>query len=163
MEYKKVKDYDGYEVSEYGDVISYKRGRVITLRPQLDKDGYKTVNLYNNGKMKTVKVHRLVCVSFNEGNGETVNHKDFNKLNNHYSNLEFCSSLDNIKHAWDSGKINPPKGKNHYKTKITEKDKTRIIEMKKRGIPNNFIAEVFGIHPNTIYKYYRPTPVCHLC
>lgn len=163
MEWRKIKDFEGYEVSEYGDVVSHKRNKTKTLKPQMDRYGYLVVNLYLNGKMKTVKIHRLVCTSFNEGKGETVNHKDFNKLNNHYSNLEFCSTIQNIKHAWNNGAISPPKNKDHYNYKITNEQREEIAKMKKSGIPNHIIAKAFGIHPNSIYKYYRPTPVCHLC
>ena len=53
------------------------------------------------GKMKMFKVHRLVADAFIpkvEGKN-VVNHKDCNKLNNHVDNLEWCTDLENVRHA----------------------------------------------------------------
>ena len=60
-------------------------------------------------------VHRLVAICFVEGDVSlTVNHIDGNKLNNVYTNLEFISAKDNIKHAWDNNLSN-------YREKSLEK------------------------------------------
>lgn len=58
------------------------------LKNQLTKDGYISTNptrSYRN------KVHRIVAKLFipNYENKPYVNHKDLNKLNNHFSNLEW--------------------------------------------------------------------------
>jgi hypothetical protein len=49
---------------------------------------------------KLAGVHRLVAIAFVPGdNSLDVNHKDLNKANNHWTNLEWCSHADNIKHG----------------------------------------------------------------
>lgn len=65
------------------------------------KKGYARVALRKNGYSKSYYVHRLVALTFvpNPHNKPCVNHKDGNKLNNHYSNLEWCTNEENNAHA----------------------------------------------------------------
>ena len=50
-------------------------------------------------------VHRLVAWEFCPGRdlNLTVNHKDGNKQNNNYWNLEWCTSQENMYHAYRTG------------------------------------------------------------
>lgn len=51
-------------------------------------------------------IHRLVAlawISLPTTGKPWINHKDGNKLNNHFSNLEWSSISDNIQHAYDTG------------------------------------------------------------
>lgn len=50
-----------------------------------------------------VYVHRLVAEAFTDARDETVNHKDGNKLNNRFSNLEWVSYSENNSHAFRIG------------------------------------------------------------
>jgi hypothetical protein len=68
----------------------------------LDRRGYRRVNMLDdNGKTHTIRIHTLVAKSFilNPENKPQVNHIDGNKLNNDVSNLEWCTNLENAKHA----------------------------------------------------------------
>lgn len=89
-----------YDVSEFGDVYSWKSGKRVLLKLRTDIDGYKTVGLYKDGKCKRVKVHRLVADAFiPKGKGrDCVNHKDGNKWNNSVGNLEWCTRKENSTH-----------------------------------------------------------------
>ena len=52
--WKPIKDFEGYEVSNMGNVrsLNYKRtGEIKILKPQKDKNGYLIVNLYKNRKL----------------------------------------------------------------------------------------------------------------
>ena len=89
--------YDGkYEVSDFGRVKSfarYKDGRIMKLT--IDKDGYITVNLCNNG-VKILKVHRLVLQTFLPIEEiKEVNHKNHIKSDNRLENLEWCNHSEN--------------------------------------------------------------------
>jgi len=100
MEYRKIpiKGFENYRISEYGDVLNVKTGTVrkIFVNPH----GYATVSRMINAKKKTFLTHRLVALAFLTPNGwKIVNHKDGNKLNNHYSNLEWCSQKHNALHS----------------------------------------------------------------
>lgn len=100
--WKPIKGYEGlYEISNYGRVKSLARTWVTghnsivrskdesILAPKKDR-GYLRVGLLKNGKRKLFSIHRLVAEHFipNPLNKPEVNHRDGNKENNHFSNLE---------------------------------------------------------------------------
>ena len=111
--WKTIIGFDGYEVSNNGDVRSKKRlitihrksctytrtQPVTILTPYADKDGYLTVTLYDNKTHKGVhfRVSRLVASAFipNPKNLPQVNHKDQNVKNNCVDNLEWCDAKYN--------------------------------------------------------------------
>ena len=94
--WKWVVGYEGlYEVSNTGKVRStYRYAKELK---QSNGTTYRTVQLWKNHVGKNYSVHRLVAIAFlpNENNYPQVNHKDENKLNNHVSNLEWCTAKYN--------------------------------------------------------------------
>ena len=75
------------------------KGRICSpfrvMKPSANKQGYRRVTLtYNDGRKKSEYVHRLVAIAFieNLNNYPQVNHKDENKDNNAYDNLEWCTN-----------------------------------------------------------------------
>ena len=67
------------------------------LNPVLDKDGYATVNLSRDGISRKYKIHRLVAEAFvdNLNDKNEVNHKNFNRSNNWFENLEWVTQEEN--------------------------------------------------------------------
>lgn len=77
---------------------------------------------------KSVLVHRLVCMAFNnrtDSGRNFVNHKNCDKLDNRSDNLEWCTSSENLKHAYENGLIDQ-KGDKNNASKLTE-DQVRDI------------------------------------
>lgn len=93
---KDVVGFEGlYRVSEDGHIWSVKRGHEIAQR--YDKWGYLRCNLSKEGKVYTRYIHQLVAQAFipNPEDKPTVNHKDENKENNHWTNLEWMTVKEN--------------------------------------------------------------------
>jgi len=98
-QWKNIKEFDNYLVSNKGRIMNGKTGKI--LKPRDDRRGYEKVDLYQNGKSKSLKVHRIVAQAFidNPNDLETVNHIDENKHNNNVENLEWMSNGDNIRYS----------------------------------------------------------------
>nr|QBK92508.1 MAG: HNH endonuclease [Pithovirus LCPAC401] len=64
--------------------------------------------LHIDGSSRHKQVNRLICGVFSDGRIDDlqVNHIDGNKENNKFSNLEYATGPDNIKHALDTGLMN---------------------------------------------------------
>lgn len=95
----------GYSILSSGTVIG-KKGKLVKLSK--GTTGYYQINAYSGGKrVKTFLVHRLVAAAFipNPKNLPEVNHKDGDKSNNHFTNLEWVSRSENIKHGIATGLI----------------------------------------------------------
>jgi hypothetical protein len=106
-----IKGYEGiYKVYEDGRVWSYRRD--IFLKPTITNRGYPSVLLSVASKQNRFLVHRLVALSFIPvvANKPFINHKDGNKLNCDYTNLEWCTPPENSKHALENG-LHQPSGK----------------------------------------------------
>lgn len=101
--WKDIIDFDGYQVSSYGRVMSYKQcksGKI--LKNRINDRGYSLVSLRKNGKKYFKSVHRLVLENFNPVENMSqleVNHKDENKQNNNLDNLEWMTHKQNINYG----------------------------------------------------------------
>jgi hypothetical protein len=95
INWKKIIGYENYEVSDAGDVRNSKTGRV--LKKGIDTHGYHQLRLSNNGKVKTLRIHRLVGTAFmtNPDNKPCIDHIDNCKTNNHLTNLRFATCKEN--------------------------------------------------------------------
>lgn len=97
--WKDIPGYEGlYQVNQWGEVYSLYTGKI--LKYSLSADGYKQYNLYKNKKNYIMTAHRAVALAFipNPENLPAINHKDENKENCYYENLEWCSYSYNNKY-----------------------------------------------------------------
>lgn len=88
-----------YTIDEYGNIYDCEKQKYLK---QFDNGfGYKYVMLVRNGKYMQYKVHRLVAEAFvpNPQNKPFVNHKDCNRSNNCFVNLEWCTQKENINYS----------------------------------------------------------------
>lgn len=147
--WKEVKGWDGkYLISDHGRFKSI-NGKYRVSRPEgyitlgcIGFAGYREVSLRKPGIVKKVRVHTLVAEHFiyKPSSSECVNHKDGNKENNHWSNLEWLTRRDNCKHALETGLFNN-KGEKHHHAKLTEID---VIRMRKLRLESKLSYEELG-------------------
>ena len=102
MRKKVIKDYPSYEIFDDGRVYSHKSNKF--LKAVKNNSGYETVNLYRgtiDGR-RSCSIHQLVAENFvkNPKGYKEINHKDGNKSNNSYENLEWCEHPYNLDHAY---------------------------------------------------------------
>jgi len=166
-EWKPIRGFTGYEVSNFGRVRSFqKRGscKIIPEKPRvlaerLKSNGYVALCLMNKKTRKYLHVHRLVMEAFVGKSPLTVNHKDGNKLNNHLSNLEYATRKQNSIHARKAGL---------FKKTITGKDfltpdEVRAIRMfHHRSIAgimakifDRGLANIWAIKNRRLYKWVK--------
>jgi len=148
--FKDIKGYEGlYQISNLGKVKSlpkkqknryttyYSKEKILTSN--VGYGGYKFQKIGN----KTFSIHRLVCEYFvnKVDNKNIVNHKDLNKINNNFDNLEWVTSRENT-HHYEKTKI----GSSRYiGVSFDKKRKKWIAKIKINGETVNlgrFINEI---------------------
>lgn len=149
MFWKEIKDYPNYQINELGKIFNL--SRKTYLKPTVNKQGYVSVGLSNNGKFKTYLLHRLVAQSFiqNLDNKPVVNHKDSNKLNNHKDNLEWSSYSENNYHSVIK---NNKRGSNIHSSKLTEEDVLNIKKALTKGESISRLGLKYGVCKQTVFK-----------
>ena len=91
--------YKGYFLTPDGRVFSTKRTDTpVELKTFGEKNGYRSIYLYHQGKAVFQRIHQLVADTFipkPEGveGYNIIHHKDKDKTNNHYTNLLRCRDL----------------------------------------------------------------------
>lgn len=100
---------DKYEISNYGNIRTIQNKTPI--KSTICADGYKRVSLRNDNDIRNVYlVHRLVAFVFVDGYDASVgkvivNHRDSDRANSYYENLEWVTHAENIRHGYDHGHI----------------------------------------------------------
>ena len=148
-----------YEVSNLGRVrrvnSTHVQGGGFILKGALDSAGYRVVCLSVNGWTKSFKIHTLVATAFC-AKGQSwfshCNHKDANKQNNRWNNLEWTTHSKNLSHAAAMGRMSS--GEHRWCSKLTWEDVDWIRE-KGIGLSATKLKEIFGVCHSTIHKLRR--------
>jgi hypothetical protein len=132
----RVKSLDRY--IPQADYMRFIKGKILSIKRN-NGSGYVNVSLQcgNDIPPKNYYLHILVAEHFidNPNNYSEVNHIDFNKSNNHVSNLEWCDRLDNIKHLVDNRK-------QHF---ITKELKLEVLNLMNDNINSEDISKILEL------------------
>jgi hypothetical protein len=131
-----------YEISDYGRVR--RNGKV--LKPYLNGE-YLAVDfsvVSENVHRKCKTIHTLVAIHFipKLTDKTVVNHLDHNKLNNHYTNLEWTTCSGNSIHMYKADRHHGNKGELNGRVKLTELD---VISIRKSNLTTKQLMNVYGI------------------
>src|SRR3990167_3378342 len=105
-----------YSVSNLGSIRSHRhrfgRRKILKIRKPVITKGYQYIILYKNGIAKGYHVAHLVALMFigKRPKGKVINHKDCNRANDNYKNLEYVTPKENARHAWDNNRCFPKRG-----------------------------------------------------
>lgn len=165
-EWRDIPGYENrYQASNYGRIKALKRTRVQPkygatcyyqekiLKLLFTEKNYYQITLWDGLRRKTHRVNRIIAITWIPNNEclPQVNHKDGNKLNNFFKNLEWCTQDYNNKHA-RINHLNNNFGSGHHTSKITDED---VLEIRRMKSPNNTFKEVgdiFGITPQQAFR-----------
>ena len=131
----------------------------IKLGVTRNQQGYYQVRLGGKINGKTYSVHRIIAEAFcpNPNEFPVVNHIDGNKGNCSPSNLEWCTSSINTKHAFDTGLRETTLHQRYLAFKNSSKWSDDSIKewksLRKEGKTLKEIAELYNVDSSFIWKY----------
>lgn len=147
---------DRYMVSTLGRLmtLNYKMtGQARIMKPAKDGNGYLRTMIWLNGKTSTIKLHRIVAITFlpNPEHLEEVNHINFDRTDNRVVNLEWVSRAQNLKHTLDAGRATMNNGPKNGMAKLTTE---QVIEIRAKFKPYVYmmkdLAVEYGVSKATI-------------
>lgn len=137
------------------------------LKPKEHKNGYLMVQLWKDGKVKLCLVHRLVAKAFipNPDNLPCVNHKDEDKHNNCWLNLEWCDATYNTNYGTRNERVAKAMTNRKAQSKAVlqiNKDTNEVIKEfpsthqveRELGFANTNISKCCLGRLNQAYGYY---------
>lgn len=142
--WKSIKGYEGlYEVSTLGEIKSFHNGTEKLIKCTIHKqNGYAYFQLVKNGQKKTMRLHKVVMVTFIGESEKIINHKNGDKTDNRLDNLEYISSRENTSHYWKDLKL-----PGIYYNQNSDKYRARIY--------HNGKSIHLGYFQNKLLAYYK--------
>lgn len=149
-----------YEISNYGRIKSYcydkLKGRIV--KPGNIK-GFYNVSLRVKGKKKSYLVHKLTAEYFlpKENDEQTVViHLDWNKQNNHFSNLQWVTREESYKRMHQVLQDARKKaGKVVTSSKLRPEDVSVLKGLLEKGVKQSVIAKLFCISEMQVTRIKR--------
>jgi len=145
--YRVIPNFPQYAISNAGNIFDIENNKELT-GIKIDRN-YPRITIYDPDRsyFRRMSVHRLVALAWVPNNDyfekPIVNHKDGNKFNFHYSNLEWCSYSENTIHAIKSGLTTFNK---RYKVRDLKSDTIKEYDSFRK------VCTDIGLHENTKFS-----------
>lgn len=91
-----------YDVNENGEIRKVIDSGFKYYKSSTNSRGYKHIGfMTKEDGRKFVTIHRIVALAFLPSikGKDIINHKDGNRLNNHFTNLEWVNQSENLQHS----------------------------------------------------------------
>ncbi len=140
-----------YEVSNHGRVRRISSGSNNAQPGRIlgtyNGHGYLNTTLCSQGQVRRFRTHVLVARAFvlNPESKPQVNHKDGNKANNYYENLEWATPSENQRHAVAAGLHMKLPGESNPQSKLTTAQVLQIREWRAKGCSLATLAAEYGV------------------
>lgn len=143
-EWRTIKDFPNYKISNLGRVYSILRNGTSggIRKTNLSHNGYVQVSLKCDNNLVNKRVSRLVAEAFipNPDNKSDVNHIDENKTNNRVDNLEWCTHVENTNHGTRNDRISASKSREIYCNELNKRFKNAKQASSILGISKSSIS-----------------------
>lgn len=158
---KNIIGYENYSITEKGIIVNQKTGH--TKSWYIGSTGYYMVTLSKSNKQTPKRVHRLLAKMFipNPENKPHVNHKNGIKTDNDLINLEWCTHLENMEHAFRTGLVNNT-GVNNGMAKLNPVSVKSIKHSLLKGESQYKISKRHGVSRSCILKIHLGTTWKHI-
>ena len=157
---KVIENTKGYSITKDGVVFGPRK----ELKPELSNAGYLRVTIrYLDGSIVKKSVHRLVAENFvpNPEGKPLVNHKDGDKLNNNFKNLEWVDHKENARHASENGLLKYV-GESHYNNTNEEALVRKICSLLEQGFRNIDICKLLSVRGSLVSQIRNGTSWKHV-
>ena len=140
-QWRKLENYDNYEVSTEGRVRNSSTGRI--LKTNIDKKGYEQICLRKDNRTTTERVHKLVGATFLEPDEERKNvmHKNNIRNDNRVENLMYATRSELDRMAFDRGTRKP-----------VRQSRVRVVETGEEFASIRECGRVLGLSQSDICK-----------
>lgn len=148
-EWQEIVDFEGYAVSSFGRVWSFKSDK--ELKPRKHTGGYLTVCLMREKKRVNMYIHRLVAQHFVPSDTDCfeVDHIDRDKTNNFATNLRWVNRSKNSKNFCRKNR------KGLATRHLTPAKKSTIETLYKEGFGSTYIGKRVGVPRQTVYSFLK--------
>lgn len=140
--------YINFLIDENGNILNSKTKRI--LKKSIFRDGYYhiTLPLGKRGRVKSIRLHKAVAETFipNPQKYPIVHHKDENKLNCFYENLEWTDQKTNTRYHWEK----ESETTDFYNNRKLTRNDVEYIRKNKGVISSRELAGMFDVSKTTI-------------
>ena len=136
-----------YLISKEGEVWSTFSNRF--LKPGTNNSGHFHVNLWEDKKVTSLSIHRLVLETYvgDCPTGMECRHLDGNPKNNNLLNLCWGTRLDNHR---DRKEHLLKEGKRNGNSKLSPSNIIEIRKLHKQGLSQSYLGNIYHVNPATI-------------